>query len=269
MLNLGNDLTQIGLAGGKGTLSVTSGGKVVNHSSGIYLGKDAGSSGNLIVSGAASQFISSDIGAMTIGDGGVGSVVVSSGGNVTVDRIKVAAQAAAGTSGVIVNGGTLTLTGTADNVVGAGGQGLLSLANNAVVASANNLVIGGNGMGTLSVLSGSVLNSKGATIGNLGTNSLATVTGNGSTWTLDGHLLVGYQGSGDVTVSDAGQINFQPNSWLNVGEQAGSKGVVTVTGNASSISVPNSQSIRVVPWPLQVVPTMSSATYLMISVDNW
>ena len=95
-------------------------------------------------------------------------------------------------------------------------------------------------MGTLTIQDGGTVNSGGGgSIGlSAGSTGAVTVTGPGSTWNNSpgGGLNVGAFGTGTLTIANGGTvINDTPNT-ANIGEFAGSRGTVTVTGAGSTWS---------------------------------
>ena len=129
-----------------------------------------------------------------------------------------------GTVGDLPGGvGTVTVTGLNSNWSNAGG-----------------VVIGGEGTGTLMIKDHGTVNSgAGASVGlTVGSIGAVTVTGPGSTWINgpSGGLNIGAFGTGTLTIANGGTvINDTPNT-ANIGEFAGSRGTVTVTGAGSTWS---------------------------------
>ena len=127
-----------------------------------------------------------------------------------------------GTVGDLPGGvGTVTVTGLNSNWSNAGG-----------------VVIGGEGTGTLMIKDHGTVNSgAGASVGlTVGSIGAVTVTGPGSTWINgpSGGLNIGAFGTGTLTIANGGTvINDTPNT-ANIGEFAGSRGTVTVTGAGST-----------------------------------
>ena len=222
---------------GAGTLNVNAGGTATTEVA--LLGVRPGVTGTVTVqgkdpapAGAASTLSATDT--MVVGAWGTGSLTVSSGGQVTTnalyaggfDKDKVSVDPALvtelgtphGTGSVTVtgSGSTLNVTGGETLVVGAGGTGTLTIADQGVVASENSfigslaggsgtvhvtgavqwqtdaLMVGGNGTGTLEIASGSQVSSGNGFIG-YAEHSTGTVnvTGADSKWNVGGDLFVG------------------------------------------------------------------------------
>ena len=139
----------------------------------------------------------------------------------------------------IQNGGTVTdFGGFVGNLPGS--QGTATVSAGSTWTNASNVVVGGMGMGTLTIQDGGTVNSGGGgSIGlSAGSTGDVTVTGPGSTWNNSpgGGLNVGAFGTGTLTIANGGTvINDTPNT-ANIGEFAGSRGTVTVTGADSTWS---------------------------------
>ena len=139
----------------------------------------------------------------------------------------------------IQNGGTVTdFGGFVGNLPGS--QGTATVSAGSTWTNASNVVVGGMGMGTLTIQDGGTVNSGGGgSIGlSAGSTGAVTVTGPGSTWNNSpgGGLNVGAFGTGTLTIANGGTvINDTPNT-ANIGEFAGSRGTVTVTGADSTWS---------------------------------
>ena len=139
----------------------------------------------------------------------------------------------------IQNGGTVTdFGGFVGNLPGS--QGTATVSAGSTWTNASNVVVGGMGMGTLTIQDGGTVNSGGGgSIGlSAGSTGAVTVTGPGSAWNNSpgGGLNVGAFGTGTLTIANGGTvINDTPNT-ANIGEFAGSRGTVTVTGADSTWS---------------------------------
>ncbi len=95
------------------------------------------------------------------------------------------------------------------------------------------LEIGREGAGTLNIQDGgSVLSSSYLYIGReRDSNGTATVDGNGSTWTHNGNIDIGYWGTGTLNISGGGTVS---NKYAFLGVFTGSTGTVTVDGSGST-----------------------------------
>jgi autotransporter-associated beta strand protein/T5SS/PEP-CTERM-associated repeat protein len=116
------------------------------------------------------------------------------------------------------------------------------------VTVTTNTGIGVDGPGTLTISSGGVLNSQGATeidtIAVLGTPSV-TVTGAGSTWNVSDQMTVGngaFGGPGRLTISNGGTVNAT-GPFMHIGDAVDGSSLVTVTGAGSTLNVINSLTL--------------------------
>jgi T5SS/PEP-CTERM-associated repeat protein len=151
---------------------------------------------------------------LAVGQNGPGMLTIQTGGTLA-DSF--------GTVGNLPGGlGTVTVTGAGSNWSNAG-----------------SVVVGGQGTGTLTIQDGGTVNSGGGSVGlAVGSNGTVTVTGPGSTWTNGpgGGLNIGSFGTGTLMIANGGRvINIALNT-ANIGQGAGSQGVVTVTGAGSTWS---------------------------------
>ncbi|WP_158923365.1 Hint domain-containing protein [Acidisphaera sp. S103] len=251
--DLGSGLTALGQLNvgwsGIGSLliqnqaSAFTGGYVNDPAQGLDVGTDAGASGAATITGPASLL--SNTGAFIVGDAGLGSLSIQSGGTVitspgTVADLAgavIAAQSSAAGSSVTVTGGGSgwRITGSLD--VGMAGAGVLSITNDATVTAAAldaGVQTSGTTEGTGQIsLSGAGSNldiSGGATIGDAGSANLSIL--DGATFAA-GNLTIGSQGtgSGAVFLSDAGSA-LDIAGTLNVGTALG-VGELTLGPNAS------------------------------------
>ncbi|MBT1157588.1 autotransporter domain-containing protein [Aminobacter anthyllidis] len=112
-------------------------------------------------------------------------------------------------------------------------------------ASTSTIFIGGVAGASLNIVNGGSLASTSAIVGNSSANGAppassqigeATVTGGNSTWTT-GDLNVGFYGSGTLSIAAGGSVEA---AHASVATQAGSGGLVNVTGTNSSLSTGNS-----------------------------
>ena len=209
---------------GTGTLVISNSGLVSTNGGG--LGGAPGSSGMVTITGSGSTW-SSD-GQLDVGDSGAGTLAISNGGTLSgSDDILIAHQATA-TGRVTISGSGSTMTTTAYLDVGASGSGTLLIFNGGSVGDQSGLV------GLSPVSSGAV-----------------TVNGAGSAWTSPDDIFVGVSGTGTLLVAGGGGVTSggpssnvvsntravhgkQGVSGSIIGEDAGSTGVVTVTGTGST-----------------------------------
>ena len=184
---------------GVGTLVVEQGGRVETRAMQVAFGINT--TGSVLVTGANSRIdlARTNLGPnfpveLTLGvEGGLGTMIISDGGVVTVDG-----RAAIGLFGV----GQLSIFGAGST---------LSLAESLDVGA------GPSGQGSVTVSGGATLNSVGSSIGarpnnqNPASTGVVTVTGAGTTWANNGDLVLGtaeligpadFPSSGSLTVSN-------------------------------------------------------------------
>ncbi len=198
--------TQVGYSG-SGALIASDGAKV-SMVEDFALGVTASGVGTATVTGAGTVLGTQR--KAFIGASGRGDLTVSDGGKVNVrDYITIAGQS----TGV----GTVTVTGTGSSLitdffmgVGELGTGTLTVANGATVRTGDNTVIGGQATG----------------------NGAVTVSGAGSSLTAMRFLTVGYEGRGELTVSDGATVAGK--SGISLASRANSQGVLSVGGRSGS-----------------------------------
>lgn len=256
-----DDLVVGATGGNSGFLDILSGG-TLDSSLGV-IGRDAGASGTMTVTGVGSLWRDNNF--ITIGNLGGGSLTIEDAGRV---------ESFGTTLGGNVGGtGTVTVTGagsTLDNgfgafLVGFGGDGTLTIteggqvsvdslsfsvignslgSTGAVTVSGDGslwstgrfsiLLVAAGGNGTLSIENGGRVDSLGGAIGrNPGVSGTVSVTGSGSQWNNSQNVFVGAGGAGgdgELTIANGGQVN---NSAGVIGLFTGSIGKVTVTGAGS------------------------------------
>ena len=207
----------------------------------------AGGSGTLTMTGAATS------GGDTIVGNGVGGTMTLSGSN---SSLTVFGDLYVGNSGVgmlsITGGGLVFYGSQADGFGGtigenAGANGTLTISGSGSTLDCSYaLYLGDFGSGTLQVINGGTVTTGqadyNAIIGNnSGSNGTATVSGNGSTWTITYGLDIGESGSGALVISGGGKVteDIQQDSLTDmfVGDQAGSSGMVTVSGSGSILTL--------------------------------
>ena len=181
------------------------------------IGNAVGSNGQVTVSGAGSQWTTD----LTVGVNGRGTLNVLAGATV-------------GSSSPIRLGSAIGSTG----VINVNGSGSL-------LATGSDLQIGGLGSGELNVLNGGTVTSRFGSIGQFGSaTGTATVSGAGSTWTIDQLLTLGSApGSlGTLTIEAGGSVLV--NQVLNgafsiaIGNGPGGTGNLTVIGSGSALTTP-------------------------------
>jgi T5SS/PEP-CTERM-associated repeat protein len=197
--------------GGVGAVTVSNGGSILISDGGqnatasgvgMLLGRDAGSSGSLTVSGASSTLTIEQTSAgstatpgMTIGQSGSGTVEVTAGGAITISNAGTGgggitiARNAGSTGSLTVSGAgsSLTVTNTGGGTVfpgitvGRAGDGQMVVTDHATVAvnglSERDVTVGNaaGGTGTLTVSNGAQLTASWIGVGNNGGTGTATI----------------------------------------------------------------------------------------------
>jgi T5SS/PEP-CTERM-associated repeat protein len=224
----GGDLF-VGESGAANSLVITNGGTLINGqvSYGGVIGLNtSASNNNVLVVGTGSSW--SNRGNLTIGwNGANNSMAVMSGGQV-VSSQGIVGDVSSNNSAVVTGSGS-TWSNSGDLIIGASGlSNTMVISNGATVA--NGQV---NYGGVIGLNAGA-------------NNNSALVTGNGSAWNNGGNLTVGYDGSGNSLVIEAGAsvttAGYNAPGGVPVGGilgyNAGSSGnSVLVTGSGSGWSI--------------------------------
>jgi T5SS/PEP-CTERM-associated repeat protein len=208
----------LGYGGTQNDMTVSGGAGLTTASA--YLGFDATASGNsLAITGAGTTWQST----------GPVQVGVSGSGNT-----------------LSVTNAQATLTGTANNVVlgvsaGANGNQLQVSGSTAVFTTQAAIVVGDSGASNSFVVNnGAAVTSRLGRIGNgVGADgNAATVSGVGSSWTVNGTVRVGDRADNNsLTIENGGVVSvtgFGNNLWVGYGD-GGDNNVVTVTGAGSKL----------------------------------
>jgi T5SS/PEP-CTERM-associated repeat protein len=117
-----------------------------------------------------------------------------------------------------------------------GAQGTLAVGAGALLMSDDALLIGDGGMGAFNITGGGDAITVLANVGDdAGSTGSATVSGNGSSWTLEGGLSVGNDGMGTLTINLGGDVFC--NTAARIGDNAGSNGTATLSGVGSTWSI--------------------------------
>lgn len=246
---------------GNGALTVEGGASVA--SAGLFIGVEAESAGDAVVSAAALA-----TGSMIVGNLGTGTLTILDGGTVTSDGVSIGDQAQS--SGVVsVAGPGSALANAGFLLVGNEGNGTLAITGGGSVVTQDSAFIGGgptgsgsatidgtgsswsvgsffdvgsSGVGVLAIGNGGRLDTAGtAAIGfQEGSSGAVSVSGAGSIW--DASLLsVGFHGIGGLSILEGGVVNND--SFGSLGDQAGSLGTATIDGSGSAWN--NLQDLRV------------------------
>jgi T5SS/PEP-CTERM-associated repeat protein/autotransporter-associated beta strand protein len=222
--NLGSSTLYVG-GSGAGNLTISNGGSVT---SGVgYLGYGPGSNGTATVTGANSTW---NLGSnyIVVGYGSAGNLTISDGGNVTS-----------------AGGGYLGNAGSGNGTV------LVTGANSTWNLGSNDLVVGDAGTGNLTISNGGNVTSGAGYLGyNNGSSGIVTVTGANSTWNLGSNnsLVVGYYGTGNLTIADGGSVVTSGPGEIGYGITGCidlSSGTVLVTGANSTWNLGSNNSLVV------------------------
>lgn len=265
-LQIGGDTSDPSGVAGDGTLTVSTGGEVLSTSAG--LGNVSGTSGAATVTGSDSKWTITS-GTLAVGLNGTGSLTISDGGAVTGIHTTIGGNSG-GTGDATVTGSGSTLTNTGNLYVGNDGDGTLTVEDGGTVisdagyvgtqnGSNSSATVRGSGSSwdmtsafiagydngssaTVTISEGGTINALQGTLGDLaGSTGSMTVTGSGSTWSAfvdgsaySGYMNVGRLGTGSLTVEDGGSVTGYR---LYIGNEAGSSGAVSLSGNGSLIDM--------------------------------
>lgn len=250
--------------GTQGTLRIEAGGTLRNNMS--YIGNEVGGQGRVHVTGAGSLWDASgtsptDGGILTVGLRGHGQLEIYASATVQAKYGKIGADVS-GTGSADVGGLGTSFQLSKDLLVGESGHGTLNVHTAAAVSAENvflgfnsggegtttvagadsaifvtrSIYVGYGGRGTLDVNSGAALRrADDATDDTLSvghqTGAIGSVVVSGSSSEVElRNILVGYEGSGTLAVSDQARVSAVNGS---VGHLAGSVGTVTVSGLGS------------------------------------
>ncbi|MBO9579692.1 MAG: autotransporter-associated beta strand repeat-containing protein [Sphingobium sp.] len=233
-------------SGDSAALRVGNGGAV--NSYGIdAVGRQAGSTGTVTITGAGSTWVDTTL---NIGVDGNGSLRIDSGGAVASTVVTLGVDAGGSGSVTVSNGGQWRPAGLA---VGAGGTGTVDVAGSAVTSFYADIGRETGGAGTVTLTGGSswtFANGSALNIGNSGTGHLvvdgaSTISGGnsgniglgagsigdvtvigGSSWTLVQNLMIGAAGTGSLTIGSGSTVTSR---FGEIGQAAGSDGTLTLT----------------------------------------
>jgi fibronectin-binding autotransporter adhesin len=215
-----------------GSLTIPAGLAIASNSG--LIGWHSGSGAVTVTGAGATWSIASSL---YVGGGGSGKLTVSNGGLVTANTLYGSLADLSGNGTVTITGGAILdgdlvfdSTHGATQTIPFGTGGALNL----TVSAASPLGLGYKGKGTLAITDGKKIASSSGYLGyNSGSNGSATITGPGSTWTINPNtsLYVGNSGKGALTIQSGGTVS----SYLSyLGYNSGSNGAATVSGNAST-----------------------------------
>ena len=213
---------------GSGTLLAHAGGALIAGgssptSSGLILGESSGGNGTLSVSGSGATLTVT--GDFQDGSAGTGTFTLSGGAQASIGSPNPNSilSFGLGTSGGV---GRATITGAGT-----------------VLSDSGQVAIGGSGTGTLAVTAGgrfAVTTAAGQTVPDViiastssTITSSATVTGSGSTWSVQGAMFVGNSGHGALTIESGGHVSAGS---VTIGGGSGTVGNVLVAGPGALLS---------------------------------
>lgn len=239
---------------GEGELTVEAGGTVTNMAG--FLGDASGAIGKATVTGDGSTWTNRD--GLVVGNEGRGELTIANGGAVSstfgnvgdidgaVGLVTVTGQGSHWRStGVLIvaDDGTGTVTLAEGGAIsslygdiggGAGSNGTVSVTGSGSTwTNSRGMFVGNSGRGELVVSDGgSVSNTFGRIGFNAGASGKVKVAGRGadgiaSTWTNSSGLDIGFNGGGELMISDGGKV---ASLYGTIGVFAGSTGRVAVTG---------------------------------------
>ena len=195
--------------------------------------------------------------------------VIGGGGNLEIGSVSRGIM-------TITDGGRVVTSGAAevgDAFNGSVGDGQVTVSGvhtNGTASSwelGSRLAVGSDGIGKLTVDGGGQVSSRFGSIGSSGGDGDATVTGDGSAWTMTEHMFVGGDTSsvGKLTVSDGGTVTAGPD--VNVGSVNGN-GEVVVTGDGSKFEITGGGMLRLGRGTTGTIGTMMVADGGLLTHDG-
>jgi T5SS/PEP-CTERM-associated repeat protein len=194
---------------GFGGLTVQNGASITNNGT-IDVGNAQDSDGTVTVSGGGSSLTCA--GDLTAGDGGTGTVNLSSEGVLHTQGDMVIGLQSTATGTVTLTDPNTTLTIDGKLTVGDDGTAELNVSSYSTLHAAGDMIVASQSDGTGTV----------------------TVSDTGTTMTVDGSLTVGADGTGSVTVEDGAKLTVNGPSII-LGKDASSHGTLTIDGADSSV----------------------------------
>ena len=237
----------VGSAAGSDLLEVSGTGAVLDQSTNgarIAVGGASGGSGTLEVLAGGTMVLdgtkaaSDTLTGFVVGKLGAGTVLVDGiGSSLTLGNGATIGYGANGTM-TVQNHGSVTNTGTSSFLVGFGANdsGTLIVDDAALTNTNGNFIVGGtNSAGTLQVQHGGMLNTGNGTTALSSINAvgiaIASATVNGGTWTVNGTVLVGQNGSGLLDIKTDGTSSGVVNAGTGgivIASQSGGSGTATI-----------------------------------------
>ncbi|MGL3822949.1 autotransporter domain-containing protein [Sphingopyxis sp. R3-92] len=164
-------------------------------------------SGAILLTGTGSGL---SVGGLTVGYYGDGTLNITDGATATVS---------ATTSVGLIEGtkGTVTVSGAGSLLEGGG------------------LYVGGSGEGEFNMSAGASAQTTSSALGiNAGSNGVAVIAGQDTSWTVTGSLSVGSGSTGDMTISDGAAVSATGD--ISIGRQLSGSGTLTVSGENSQLT---------------------------------
>ncbi len=192
-----------------GTLAFAGGASTINSAI-VSIGKAAGTTGALSVTGSSTSvtFANTSIEQLRVGEGGNGTLSVTGGATLTSFDTFIGVD-----TGSV---GTVTVSGRGTKWDAGSGR----------------VEVGYAGVGTVTVSDGATVTSGRTWVGLDTAGGTVTVTGANTTWNTGGHLFdVGSFGPGTLTISDGAVVTSLFES--KIGDDASATGTATVTGTGS------------------------------------
>lgn len=220
-----------------------------------------GSSGQAVISSNSTWTLT---GNLLVGGGGIGSMQIGGGSDVSGTTAAIANATTASTSTVTVDGAGSTWVNSGQLIVGSHGKGRMTVQAGGSVTSNGGVIgrhststvvvtgagsawnsgylqIGGDrydgssavsGDGTLDIMAAATVTSSSAFLGDsTGSTGRVTVDGSGSLWQLTDRVSVGGLGAGTVSLTNGGEIRSAGGL---VGHDAGGTGTVNISGSGSA-----------------------------------
>ena len=216
------DLYFVGSLGTNNYLEIRTSGGLTN-AVGVIGAADSASNNYALVTGSSARWVNTnsvntnilDLGELYVGSNSPGNrLTITNGARVSTDVAYIGYTTNSVNNRVLITSTNSRLDFISMLAVGYSGAGnQLIVTNGAKVNSQNDGIIGG-----------------GFEVGfeYLASNNMAIVTGNGSTWTNDGNMYVGYQSSGNLfTITNGGKVT---NSYAFIGFLGSSNNIALVTG---------------------------------------
>ncbi len=191
---------------------------------------DPGNWDNGTPDGSTAAYIDTNSGNMSVLDGTTGATQLLTVGASTGSMATLTLQ-----NGAMLNSSDGHL-GDGDGALG------MMTVNNAIWTVTNQVEAGNSGTGNLSVLAGGVVNvGDSLYLGeNSGGSGTVYVSDTASTVNVTNTLLVGDEGTGNLTIANGGNVSVTgtaPSSFAVIGYDVGSAGNVTVTGGGSQLNL--------------------------------